>query len=136
VPSQLNRHEPALRDFFQRRAGEVAAAYVFGSQARGTAHAGSDFDLAVLLREAPPRTLEGLSLDMAAELERTLAVPVDLVVLNRAPPDLIHRVMRDGRIIMDLDRGARIAFEVRARNEYFDVLPTLERYRRIQPGPR
>jgi len=31
------------------------------------------------------------------------------------------------------DRGARMAFETRARAEYFDLLPTLARYRRL-PG--
>jgi len=67
--------------------------------------------------------LEGL-------LERTLGQTVQVVVLNNAPPDLIHRVLRDGRILVDRDRAARIRFEVRARNEYFDLLPTLNRYRR------
>jgi predicted nucleotidyltransferase len=33
--------------------------YLFGSVARGTAHAGSDVDVGVLLAEDPPRTLEG-----------------------------------------------------------------------------
>lgn len=31
----------------------------------------------------------------------------------------------------DRDPGARIRFEARARNEYFDLLPFLERYRRM-----
>jgi hypothetical protein len=63
-------------------------------------------------------------------LERTLGQTVQVVVLNNAPPDLIHRVLRDGRLLLDRDRAARIRFEVRARNEYFDLLPTLNRYRR------
>jgi len=33
-------------------------------------------------------------------------------------------------LLLDRDRAARIRFEVRARNEYFDLLPTLNRYRR------
>jgi hypothetical protein len=42
----------------------------------------------------------------------------------------VHRVLRDGVLLLDHDRSARIAFEVRSRNEYFDLLPILERYRR------
>lgn len=107
------------------------AAYLFGSEARGSARSDSDVDVAVLLRQPPPTTLEGLQLDLAAEIERKIGREVDLVVLNRAPPDLVHRVLRDGRLLLEADRAGRIAFEVRARNEYFDLLPILERYRRL-----
>jgi hypothetical protein len=44
--------------------------------------------------------------------------------------DLAHRVLRDGLLLLERDRSARIRFEVRARNEYFDLLPHLRRYRR------
>jgi predicted nucleotidyltransferase len=91
----------------------------------------SDVDIALLFERDPPRTLEGLQLDLADELSGALGRPVDLVVLNRAPPDLIHRVLKDGTLLLDRNRGARIRFEVRARNAYFDVLPHLRRYRRI-----
>jgi hypothetical protein len=69
---------------------------------------------------------------VAAELEALLGRPVDLVVLNTAPVDLVHRVMRDGRLLLQPDPSARIAFEVRARNEYFDLLPLLRRHRRAK----
>jgi hypothetical protein len=55
---------------------------------------------------------------------------VDLLVLNRAPVDLIHRVLRDGILLHDRHPAARIRFEVKARNEYFDLLPYLRQYRR------
>ena len=42
----------------------------------------------------------------------------------------MHRVLRDGILIDEADRAARIRFEVAARNEYFDLLPILQRYRR------
>ena len=50
-------------------------------------------------------------------------------VLNDAPVDLRARVLRDGRLILDHDRSARIAFEVRTRNEAFDLAPILAAYR-------
>jgi len=121
----------ALRRFFAAAAPEVSTAYLFGSTARGTRRADSDVDVAVLLAEDPPRTLEGLRFDLAAELERYVHLPVQLVILNRAPADLVHRVLRDGVLLVDRDPSARIRYEVRKRNEYFDLLPMLRRYRRL-----
>ena len=119
-----------LRAFFARHPDAVAAVYLFGSVARGTVTEASDVDVAVLLEEDPPRTLSAGRADLADALERALERPVDLVVLNHAPVDLIHRVLRDGRLVMDQGPSARIRFEVRARNEYFDLKPTLDLYRR------
>jgi predicted nucleotidyltransferase len=122
----------ALRSFFSTRTEGVAAVYLFGSVARGRARPGSsDVDIGLLAREAPPRTFAGLPLDLEGELERLLRQPVDLVLLNTAPVDLVHRVLRDGELIAEPDRAARIRFEVKARNEYFDLLPILTQYRRL-----
>jgi predicted nucleotidyltransferase len=110
----------------------VVAIYLFGSVARGTARASSDVDVGVLYEVTPPATLEGLGFDLAARLEPAIGRTVDLVVLNRAPADLIHRVLRDGILVVEIDRRRRIEFEVRARNEYFDLAPIRARYRRAQ----
>lgn len=125
-----------LRAFFEARPGDVVAAYLFGSVARDAARAGSDVDVGILLTGDPPPTLDALRLDLEGELERVLEMPVQLVVLNRAPCDLVHRVLRDGVLVLDRDPSARIRFEVRARNEFFDLQPFLERYRRARPEPR
>lgn len=114
-----------------RRAEGMICAYLFGSVARADADPKSDIDIAVLFEQDPPRTLAGLHLDLADELSGILGRRVDLVVLNRAPVDLIHRVLRDGVLLAEQDRAARIRFEVRARNEFFDLLPHLRRYRRV-----
>ena len=110
---------------------EVLAAWLFGSRARGEARPDSDVDVAVLLRSDPPATLEGLHLGLESDLEQACRLPVDLVIVNRAPPDLVHRILRDGVLLLERDRSARVRFEVRSRNEYFDVLPFLRRYRRM-----
>jgi uncharacterized protein YutE (UPF0331/DUF86 family)/predicted nucleotidyltransferase len=111
--------------------GNVVAAYLFGSVARDTATPTSDVDVAVLFVADPPSTIDGLHLRLEGELERVLGVPAQLVVLNRAPCDLIHRVLRDGVLLVDRDPRARIRFEVDARNRYFDLQPFLRRYRRF-----
>jgi predicted nucleotidyltransferase len=58
------RIEEAVRGHCVSRE-DIAAEYLHGSQARGTAHAASAVDLAVLYRDAPPSGLE-------AALEREL----------------------------------------------------------------
>jgi hypothetical protein len=45
------------------------------------------------------------------------------------------RVLRDGRLLVDRDPSARIAFEVRTRNEAFDLEPILARYRAAPERP-
>ena len=125
----LDDLEARLRALFERRATGIVAVYLYGSRARGTARPASDVDLGILYREDPAMTLEGLPLDLEADLERALGVPVQIVALNQAPVDLIHRVLRDGKLILDRDRSRRIRFEVKARNEFFDLRPILERYR-------
>lgn len=124
-----------LRRFFASNPGDAVAVYLYGSVARGSARKGSDVDVGILLEKDPPRTLRGLMLDVEADLEALLEVPVQLVVLNRAPPDLIHRVLRDGELVFERDRSKRIRFEVKSRNEFFDLQPILRQYRRF-PEPR
>ena len=129
------RIERRLRDFFAAAPSGAVAAYLFGSVARGTAGPRSDVDVAVLLDEDPPRTLAGLRLDLEDDLRELLGLEVQLIVLNRAHVDLVHRVLRDGRLLLDCDPSRRIAFEVRARHEYFDLLPVLRRYRGLEARP-
>ena len=128
--------EAAIQQFFRTDDRDVQAVYLFGSRARGTAHSQSDIDVAILLARDPPRTMEGLCLDIGSDLERWLACQVDLVVLNRAPPDLVHRILRDGRLLVDENPSGRIQFENKLRNEYFDLQPILARCRGSkEPGP-
>jgi uncharacterized protein len=108
----------------------VAAAYVFGSTARGHAGATSDIDVGVLYAAPLLNGLAGLPVELEEALSRAVGGRVDLVVLDSAPVDLIHRVLRDGRLVHEADRSRRIAFEVRSRAMYFDLLPVLREYRR------
>ncbi|MBM4063914.1 MAG: nucleotidyltransferase domain-containing protein [Planctomycetes bacterium] len=123
---------PRLRQCLAAAGAEVVAAYLFGSVARGQERCDSDVDVAVLLAHGPPRSLEALEriARLQDELSRAVGRDVDLVVLDAAPPDLLHRVLRDRVLLYESDHARRIEFEVQARNEYFDLLPNLERYRR------
>lgn len=123
-----------LTAFFDAAPHGAVAVYVFGSVARGDDDESSDLDVAVLFDEPPEARLTGGRLSIEGELERTLRRPVDVVVLNEASADLVHRILRDGRIVLDRDRAARLRFEVQRRNEYFDLEPIRRAYRR-QHGP-
>jgi predicted nucleotidyltransferase len=123
-----------LKGHFAERADAegIAAAWLFGSVARGTAGPRSDVDVAILYSKEPPPGLAGLGLSLEGDLERLLGLQVQVVVLNRASVDLVHRVLRDGVLLVDRDRSRRIAFEVRSRNEFWDIEPFLRRYRRME----
>ena len=124
--------EQALVTGLTALAPEAAAIWLFGSVARGTAGQGSDVDVAVLVGRDLPRTLDGFPFELQAALQRLVRREVQLIVLDEAPPDLAHRVLRDGHLVYERDRSARIAFEIKSRNEYFDLLPILLEYRRAR----
>ena len=123
-----------LREFFSVHHADMVCAYLYGSQARGKAGLHSDVDIAVLLDKTPPPTLDGFGFDLASNIEQNIGKQIDLVILNRAPVDLIHRILRDGILVYEGDPSARIRFEVRSRGEYFDLLPYLRQYRRSSRG--
>jgi predicted nucleotidyltransferase len=123
--------EATLGQMALSAAPEIVAAYLFGSTARGTARPSSDVDLAVLLRSRPAGRLSNVAREFEASVERAVRRPVEVVVLNTAPADLVHRVLRDGILVLDRDRPARIRFEVQSRNEYFDLAPLRRLYRRL-----
>jgi uncharacterized protein len=117
-----------LADYYRDRP-DVVAVYLFGSVARGTASPRSDIDVGVVYRTAPESRLLGQPFLDEANLAEQLERAAQIIVMNRASADLVHRILRDGILVLDQHPSQRIAFEVRARNEYFDLLPTLRRYR-------
>jgi hypothetical protein len=103
----------------------VAYALVFGSAARGSSHAHSDVDVAVGVRPGP--RLSALEVGtLAARLEAVAKRPIDLVILDEAPPPLAYRVFRDGKVILERDRSALVERRARAILEYLDFQPIEE----------
>jgi len=121
--------ERLIADYFREKPG-IAAVYLFGSVAKGTSHAGSDVDIGVLYERPPPLTLMGQPFAEEADLAEQFARRVQIIVMNQAPADLVHRILRDGILVLEPNKSHRIAFEVRSRNEYFDILPMLREYRK------
>jgi predicted nucleotidyltransferase len=130
VPIERQVDEERLRLYFAGQT-DVVAAYLYGSQATGRAQSGSDVDVAILLcdTEEPEATGER-RLQLTVELEQACGRPVDVIVLNQAPPVLQHQALSRGKLLFERDRMARIRFEVRARQAYFDLKPMYDRHTR------
>lgn len=124
--------EKLLAGFFASSACPlpVDAAYLFGSRARETGGPRSDVDVAVLFSPGVVRGWPTPELSLKNSLESFAPVEFDVVSMREAPPDLVHRILRDGRLVHEANRRGRIAFEIQARNEFFDLEPILRRYRR------
>ena len=101
---------------------EVAAAYLYGSTARGSATPLSDLDLAIL-------PVEGLDESRRARLQREMAgrlgalagaLPVDVRFFDELPLAVRGRVLYEGALVVDRDPALRVRTEVRTRMEYHD----------------
>lgn len=118
----------------------VRLAVVFGSVARGTAHARSDVDLA--LRLDPDSA--GLRQEIEVTLARALDRPVEVVYMDTASPLLRFEITRDGVLLKESRPYEWADFKVQAMRDWYEWKPyadrifaaTLERLReRVKSGP-
>ncbi|MFA5699887.1 MAG: nucleotidyltransferase domain-containing protein [Desulfuromonas sp.] len=101
------------------RMPQVEFAYLFGSQVRGEGGPLSDIDIAVFVQEREDMLM--FRLQLLEQLQRLAGfVPVDLVVLNQAPPVLKYEVICNGNVIKE-NREVRVMFEARTLGEYLDT---------------
>lgn len=108
---------------------EIKFAYLFGSQAKGTAYEKSDYDVAVLFKKEPkdPLALKEITF-LSIELEKFFPTEVDVVCLNTASPLLKYEVVSHGKPIYCQNEEERINFEVTAIKEYIDDEPIRNLY--------
>jgi predicted nucleotidyltransferase len=103
----------------------IAYALLFGSSVKGTTHLRSDVDVAIGVIHG--RRLDLMEIgDVRSRLEAAVGRPVDLVILDEAPPGLAYRVFRDGRLIFARDEQSLAARRARAILEYIDFRPLEE----------
>lgn len=118
-----------MRDAVRRALADeadVAYAVMFGSTARGARRPDSDVDVAIELRAGAPRNVGTLG-GLIARLESAVGAPIDLVLLDEAPPALAYRVFRDGEVVMDREHAVLTARKARAILAYLDFRPVEER---------
>jgi predicted nucleotidyltransferase len=109
---------------------EVSALYIFGSLAKEMATDESDVDIAVLVneRKVKGRDLARIKEEYYRASPRFSLRPVDIVILNAAPPFLKHQILKTGRILFERNRKFRVRFTVQAITEYLDYKPIQDLY--------
>lgn len=119
----IENYLPQLKPMLEKYG--VVLAYLYGSQATGKAGPLSDVDIAVLFArgvksgERFRRVLELMG-DLASAFKRD---DVNVLDLDEGPPLLNDNVRVHGRVIFCADERARIAFMIRALQQYEDTEP-------------
>lgn len=110
---------------------DAVFAYLFGSQATGQATKNSDFDFAVMLSEKIVKKKRfDIRLKLISEISRTLKNDkVEIVVLNNEKSSFFKFVIiKEGKVVFEKDHSARVDFELKTMNEYYDFSPFLNLY--------
>lgn len=121
LPANLDTR---MKQFAQFCAGDpdIAALYLFGSRARGSAGARSDVDFAVVLRASfDPLQRWRKRLELLASATEMLGTDaVDVLVMEDVPAVPAHRVLRDGRLLCEPDPRRRTAVAEDVMRRYLD----------------
>jgi uncharacterized protein YutE (UPF0331/DUF86 family)/predicted nucleotidyltransferase len=144
---QNNKTNQLIR-FFERQPA-VVLAFLFGSRARGAERPTSDWDVAVYFK---PQEYMETETDLEYPHEHAIwsqlvdileSDNIDLVVLNRARPDLVYNVLRKGMplVIKDrrlyLDLLCKVSYEAMDRWAFVsDYYKISERTKSIAPEDR
>ena len=107
----------------------IIAVYLFGSTAKGMATEKSDIDIGILLKEDFDLIVNyNYKLRLMGELKDLSCREVDIVFIDRVDPILQYHIRKYGKVIFERDRHKRIAYEIKARKDYFDFLPRHKKY--------
>ena len=106
----------------------IVAAYLHGSAARGEPAA--DLDIAIAFEAREPGFAELDRLAAALRAEAAIPdLPLDVRALGPATPRFRANVLRDGVLLFERDRNARVALEAAFMTEWADFEPTWRRMR-------
>ena len=104
----------------------VAYGLIFGSQARGTAHAQSDVDVAIGVADRGHLSHAEVG-DLVSRLERATGRAVDVVIVHETSIPVAFRIFREGTEVLVRDRKALVDQKARAIVAYFDFKPIHDR---------
>jgi predicted nucleotidyltransferase len=121
----------ALREAIEEEEG-VLFAYLYGSHAYGDVHSESDIDVAVYLKPSDMKEyLEKEKRILSALIDRVRTDRIDLRILNVMPLVFQYNVLKDGTPILIKDEQARVDFETRVMNRFFELKPYLDEYKEM-----
>lgn len=108
----------------------VVLAYLFGSQAQNTHNQSSDIDIAVLFKKSfTKKECFEKKCRFLSDLSGIFTKPVDITILNDTHSDFFNYVIiKEGIVLFELSQEARISFEQKTLNSYFDFEPFLSEY--------
>ncbi|MDP3640381.1 MAG: nucleotidyltransferase domain-containing protein [Nanoarchaeota archaeon] len=119
-PLDVSQLEPAIKNICKRYRLELF--YVFGSYATGKPGPLSDVDVAYF----PSKDIDVIQL--LIDLQKIFAEEaMDLIDLRKAPPALVHRVLK-GRCLYAKNLRTKIQFETHAECTYYDTAPLRRLY--------
>lgn len=127
TPARIEAIRAAVAPVF-RTHPNVAAAYVFGSVARGTADAESDIDIGLVYRVPESSSAhDELADELTSALARTTGTErVDVLDLSAQGPIFCQQVLSEGKLIHETDRARRVDFESDTIVRAIDFRPTYE----------
>jgi len=108
-----------------RHCKEMVAVYVFGSFV--TDRPFSDIDIGILFKESNGKTLN-TELDLESQIEKVIRYQMDVRILNTAPLSFVRNVIKNGRLIVDINTTFRSDFESLTAKKYFDFSRFRKRY--------
>lgn len=129
INSEIRKKIRQLAKMFKKH--RVVFAYLFGSRSTGKAVKESDFDVAIAL---PEKMDSGkrftLRCKIMPEIARILKnEKIDVVVLNDINSILFKfAIIKEGIVIYEADHGARVLFELKIVNDYYDFSRFIEKY--------
>ena len=107
----------------------VEFAYLFGSQAKGSADAKSDWDIAVFFKKDPQKLPQWAVFYLEAEISGEVGSEVQIIALNNLEqPVFLFQIIDNGLLLIDKNTEKRILFEVRVLSKYHDWQYFLRRH--------
>jgi len=124
-----------LRDkivnYFSTACNDVAAVYLFGSQAAGKSRKDSDVDIGILFAGDNPDLISKRIDDVITNLPRSIRKDVHPVVMNRAGEELLKQIFGKGECVLVNDKNKLTRFRMTA----YSKIANFNYYRnRMQKG--
>lgn len=117
----LNRETDKIKDVLAKDRS-IVFAYLFGSRAKGSVSARSDWDIAVYLTDGPEQAMPNKAFYIEADVSVVLGTDaVQVIILNDIDdPVMEFEIIKDSILLLDKDKGKRVDFEAGVLNKYHD----------------